>query len=132
MIWAYLDYVNQEEINKMQCEKCNANMVYVCEKSIQGWSCPICGWGTLTTYIDKIYQDITEYSIYIKNDINIDKNKIKVISKITGVNYIVARQMLVKGNVCILKAKAIDIKAAISELKNENIPFEVTPEFNYQ
>ena len=48
-----------------------------------------------------------------------------------GVNYIVAKQILEKEGVCILKAKAIDIKKAICELENANIPFEVIPAFNY-
>lgn len=106
-------------------------MVHVQENSVQGWSCPVCGWGTLTTYIDKIHQDMTEYSIYTKNIADINKDKIKVISRIAGVNYITAKQMLEKEGVCILKAKAIDIKNAIHELENVNIPFEVTPGFNY-
>ena len=50
----------------MLCEKCKTNMIHVCENSVQGWSCPVCGWGTLTTYIDKIHQDMTEYSMYKK------------------------------------------------------------------
>ena len=80
----------------MLCEKCKTNMIHVCENSVQGWSCPVCGWGTLTTYIDKIHQDMTEYSICTKSITNIDKDKIKVISKIEGVNYIVAKKMLEK------------------------------------
>lgn len=115
----------------MFCEKCKTNMIRVCEDSVQGWSCPVCGWGILTTYIDKIHQDMTEYSIYVKSIANIDKNKIKVISQIAEVNYITAKQMLEKENICILKAKALDIKKAIYELENVNIPFEVIPEFNY-
>ena len=111
----------------MLCEKCKTNMIHVCENSVQGWSCPVCGWGTLTTYIDKIHQDMTEYSICTKSITNIDKDKIKVISKIAGVNYIVAKQMLEKEGICILKAKAVDIKKAICELENVNIPFEVIP-----
>ena len=39
---------------------------------------------------------MTEYSICTKSITNIDKDKIKVISKIAGVNYIVAKQMLEK------------------------------------
>lgn len=42
-----------------------------------------------------------------------------------------AKQMLEKEGICILKAKAVDIKKAICELENVNIPFEVIPEFNY-
>ena len=114
----------------MLCEKCKTNMIHVRENSVQGWSCPICGWGILTTYIDKIHQDMTEYSIYIKSVTNIDVDKIKVISRIVGVNFLVAKQMLEKEGVCILKAKAMDIKKAICELENANIPFEVTPKWS--
>lgn len=115
----------------MLCEKCKTNMIRIRENSVQGWLCPFCGWEMLTTYIDKIYRDMTEYSICIKGVANIDKDKIKVISQIAGVNYIVAKQMLEEEGYCILKAKAIDIKKAICELENVNIPFEVTPEFIY-
>jgi hypothetical protein len=115
----------------MLCEKCKTNMTHICENSEQGWLCPLCGWGILTTYIDKIHQDTTEYSIYVKSVVNINKDKVQIISQIAGVNYIVAKQILEKGDICILKAKAIDIKKAICKLGNMNIPFEVTPEFNY-
>ncbi len=115
----------------MLCEKCKTNMIYIRENSVQGWLCPVCGWEILTTYIDKMLQDMTEYSVCIKNTANIDKDKIKVISQIAGVNYIAAKQILEKEGTCILKAKAIDIKKAICKLENVNIPFEVTPEFGY-
>lgn len=106
-------------------------MVYVCKNSEQGWSCPACGWGVRTTYIDEIYQDITEYSIFIQKVTNITQKKIKVISKIAGVNYLGAKRILENDDICILKAKAIDIKTAICELESANIPFEVRPEFKY-
>lgn len=41
---------------------------------------------------------------------------IRIISKIAGVNYIVARHMLEKDSVCILKAKAMEIKKALIDL----------------
>ena len=42
-------------------------MIYIRENSVQGWLCPVCGWEILTTYIDKMLQDMTEYSVCIKN-----------------------------------------------------------------
>lgn len=115
----------------MICEKCKANMTQVIENSVQGWVCPICGWGVLTTYIRKNYADITEYSIYIKAVDEIDKEKIKLISKIAGVNYLIAREMLLKDNVCILKDRAPEVKAVIDRLEKSDIQFIITPEFNY-
>ena len=89
----------------MLCEKCKTNMIHVHENSVQGWSCPVCGWGTLTTYIDKIHQDMTEYSIYTKSIANIDKDKIKVIAHIAGVNYIAAQHFynIFYFNTCFIK-----------------------------
>ena len=55
----------------MLCEKCKTNMIHVCENSVQGCSCPVCGWGTLTTYIDKIHQDMTEYIVYVQKVLRI-------------------------------------------------------------
>lgn len=115
----------------MICEKCKMKMNWIIEGATQGWQCPVCGWNIITTYIDNLSLDITEYSIYIKNVVDIDKEKIKLISKIAGVNYVVAKQMIEKGNICVLKAKAIEVKEAIDELKSANIPFHVTPAFNY-
>lgn len=116
----------------MVCEKCKNQMVHQCENSVQGWSCPICGWSILTTYIDEIYQDTTEYSVFIKNETCIDIEKIRLVSKIAGVNFIAAKQMLAKGDVCILKATAVEIKKVINELQIAQIPFEVTPSFRYK
>lgn len=106
-------------------------MDYICENSVQGWKCPSCNWEILTTYIAEMYQDMTYYSIYVKNMVNIDNNKIKVISKIAGVNYLDARQMLIKGDMCVLKAKAVEIKSAVEKLQKAGISFEVIPKFNY-
>ena len=116
----------------MVCDKCYEEMNYRIEGSVQGWWCPDCGWNIITTYIEEIRCDMTEYSICIKSIGNIDIDKIRVVSKIAGVNYIAAKQILEKGNTCILKAEAEIILETISKLKYVDIPFEVTPEFNYQ
>lgn len=115
----------------MLCEKCKTEMVPVCTTGVRGCSCPTCGWNVLTTYVDEIYLDQTEYSIWIKNLTNINKDIIRIVSKIAGVNYIDARNMLAKDSVCILKAKALEIKKAANSLETADIPYEITPEFKY-
>lgn len=127
----YLNCLNHEEIDNMRCEKCNENMNWFLEGSIQGWLCPGCGWNLVTTYIDVIYNDMTEYSVYIKEVTEIDKEKIKLIAKIAGVNFVIAKQMLIKNNACILKAKAVEVKNAIEKLREAKIQFEVSPVFKY-
>jgi len=123
--------VTKEENQEVICEKCKGEMNFSIKGSEQGWSCPVCGWGIVTTYIDEIDADMTEYSLCIRNVQEIDKEKIEFIAKIANVNFIIARQMLQEKEVCILKAKALEIKAAIVKLQELNIDYNVSPMFKY-
>ena len=115
----------------MICEKCKSKMVYACEDSVEGWLCHNCGFEILTSHIDNMAQDMKEYSVYIMHTDNIDKDKIKLVSQIAGVNFIDARRMLLSSNSCILKAKAIEVKRVANQLRKAGIPFKVIPQFNY-
>lgn len=115
----------------MVCEKCQSNMKWFSESSVQGWLCTTCGWNVITTNINKIYEDMTEYCVYINSMNEVNLQNIKLISKIAGVNFVVAKQMLVKGRFCVLKAKAPKVKETIEELNKLKIQFEVSPLFKY-
>lgn len=115
----------------MICEKCKTDMNWFSEDSVQGWVCSNCGWNLITTNIDEIYEDITEYSVYIKNMNGVNNEKIKSIARIAGVNFIIARKMLMESHACISKGKAPKIKDVIRELEKLNIQFEVIPKFRY-
>lgn len=115
----------------MICEKCKEKMNWSIEGATQGWRCPVCGWNILTTYIDEINTDETEYSLYIKKVTETDAEKIKFVAKIANVNYVIAKQMLEKKESCILKAKAFKIKSVIAKLQELNIDFSVKPSFKY-
>lgn len=115
----------------MVCEKCKGEMNWSIEGATQGWRCPVCGWNIITTYIDEINADETEYSLYIRNVQEIDKEKVKFIAKTANVNFIIAKQMLQEREVCILKAKAPEIKSIIVKLQELNIDFNVSPMFKY-
>lgn len=115
----------------MTCEKCMREMYWTIEGATQGWRCPDCGWSIITTYIDPIYSDVTEYSLYVRNVLKIDREKIKLVAKTAGVNFIIAKQMLEENNVCILKAKAPEIKAAVVKLRELGVDFNISPTFRY-
>lgn len=115
----------------MICEKCKEKMNWSIEDAIQGWRCPVCGWNIITTYIEEIDTDETEYSLYIKKVTKIDAEKIKFVAKIANVNFVIAKQMLEKKEACILKAKAPRIKSVIAKLQELNIDFSVNPSFKY-
>ena len=101
------------------------------EGATQGWRCPVCGWNIITTYIEDIDSDETEYSLYIKNVTEVDAEKIKFIAKTANVNFVIAKKMLEKKEACILKAKAPKIKTVIVKLQELGINFKVTPSFYY-
>lgn len=67
----------------------------------------------------------------MKNVSNIDKEKIMFIRKIARVNLVIAKKMLMGNNVCIFKAKAIEVKSVINELEALKIQLEVRPMFKY-
>lgn len=101
------------------------------EGATQGWRCPVCGWNIITTYIEEINTDETEYSLYIKKVTEIDAEKIKFVAKTANVNFVIAKQMIEKKEACILKAKAPKIKSVIAKLQELNIDFSVNPSFKY-
>ncbi len=115
----------------MVCEKCKAAVNWFSEDFVQGWRCPDCGWSLVTTNIDRIYEDITEYSIYITNVNAVNKNMIKTVAGIAGVNFLRARNMLMERHACIFKDKAPKVKIVMEELVQLKIQFEVIPEFPY-
>lgn len=115
----------------MLCEKCKNKMYWRIQGSTQGWICPACGWGIVTTYIDEIDADETEYSLYIRNVVGIDKEKISFVAKAANVNYVIAKHMLEEEQTCILKAKASKIKATITKLQELKMDFNVIPYFKY-
>jgi len=63
----------------MICEKCKGKMNWSIEGATQGWRCPMCGWNIITTYIEDIDRDETEYSLYIKNVTEVDAEKMLIL-----------------------------------------------------
>lgn len=115
----------------MVCEKCKRKMHWSIKGSTQGWRCPNCGWNIITTHIDEIITDETEYSLYVGNAQEIDKEKIKCIAQTANVSFIVAKKILQEGDTCIIKAKAPKIKDTVTKLQALKIDFKISPEFRY-
>ncbi len=65
----------------MICEKCNGKMNWSAEGATQGWRCPGCGRNIITTYIEDIESDETEYGLCTKNVTEVDTEKIKFVSR---------------------------------------------------
>ncbi len=91
------------------CEKCGTMMQPFLEESTQGMHCPKCGWSVVTTYISEIELDTTEYEVHIDRGDQYNKNQIKVISKITGLNFLGSKKLLQDTKPLIFKGTAVDV-----------------------
>ena len=115
----------------MKCEKCGAEMLYYQQYSEQGWKCPNCEWETVTTYIEPIYEDTTNYCIKLNKHDIITKKQLKIVAYIKQCNYIQAKKYLVTGDSIFEEDKASKIRDIARKLKEANVDFEISPEFKY-
>ena len=116
----------------MKCEKCGTEMKYFIKGSTQGWNCPNCNWGIVTTYIEPIKDDKTIYSIILTKNNNHDINQLKPISRIASCNFIKAKELLESENIELVKDNAVAIKECATTLKENKINFEITPDYIYK
>ena len=114
----------------MICTKCRNEMEYKIENNTQGWYCSKCTNAIVTSYISKIDLDETKYEVILleNNDINIDN--IKMLSKLTGDNFIKSKEILSNGGIG-FSGLARDIDNKIKILKEYKIKYLVKPKYLY-
>ena len=116
---------------KIICEKCGNEMIYFIRGSSCGTECLKCGWGLVTTYIEPIKIDETNYTLSIPTIDEPDIDHIKAISKILNVNFIKSKSLIQEGNATITD-KAIKIRDYARLLSEKDIQFTITPDFPYE
>ena len=116
---------------KIICEKCGNEMIYFIRGSSCGTECLKCGWGLVTTYIEPIKTDQTNYTLSIPTIGEPDIDHIKAISNILNVNFIKSKSLLQEGNTTITD-KAIKIRDYARVLSEKDIQFTITPDFPYE
>lgn len=118
------------EENKYICPKCGTEMIAVYEKPALNLTCPKCGCKIATTKWEDIDLDDTDYEIVLKTSINYSMEQIKLISKLTGKNFIASKKLIENGGV-LLTAKAIELRDIMKTLDEIGIGYLVSPEFPY-
>ena len=117
-------------MNGNLCEKCGHEMVSISDTRPIGMTCPNCGWGWATTYIEPIFLDDEDYHvILLSNDSSV--SIIKIISEITTHNYIAVKKMIENAPVEIFIGKANEVKEIKEKLESTNIKYKIEPEFSY-
>ena len=71
-------------------------MTVMQEDNVSGLICPKCGWNIVTTKIDDIMLDTQLYQLFVLKNEHINRNQIRILSKISGMNYICIKQILLQ------------------------------------
>lgn len=114
------------------CEKCGSVMEPIDPVHPVGMTCPKCGWGWATSFIDPILEDSTEYVITLLEDNTAIKGTLKAVAKLANCNLIQAKRLIESAPTEIVRGKASEVKEAIRVLEAEALHFTVTPSFPYQ
>lgn len=116
--------------NKYYCPECGAEMYEKYEKPALNLICPKCGCKLATTKWEKIDLDETEYEVIITSDTNPNMDQIKAISRISGKNFIFAKNVIVNGGM-VFKGRASEVKKIISLLETNSLKYDIVPKFPY-
>ena len=122
--------IEHNGINMYICEKCGAEMKPLSELYPIGMTCPNCGWGWATTYIDPINLDENDYRMILVSSENSLSN-IKLVSETANCNYVEAKKLIEKAPVEIFCGKAVEVKTIKEKLEAANIEIRIEPEFPY-
>ena len=115
----------------MLCEKCHTEMITLQEDNVGGMICPKCKWNIVATKLDDIILDTEIYQLYALKNENINMSQIRVLSKISGENYLCIKRNVTKNKMLIISARATKIKDVLKLLEKEKIEFDVVPDFKY-
>ena len=114
-----------------KCPICNHELIPFKEGSSIGVHCSNCDYSVVTSYIDPIYEDEIIYTFLLETGNICNKNTMKIISRITGKNYIQAKNLITSAPVVIAEGKAIDILAIKKVFDGNRIKYSILPEFPY-
>jgi hypothetical protein len=91
--------------------------------------CESCGWGFVTTYIEPIHLDETEYTLCIAPIATPSIEIIRCIANTLMCNYLNTKERLT--NEIVLKNKAVTIRDLARALHKCNINYTITPDYPY-
>lgn len=114
-----------------KCPQCGEIMKITVDGSALNYECQKCGFGIATTLAEGICWDANDYSIFLLENTNVTTNKIKVVSKLSGLNYLKSKELLLNGGF-LTKNSAVETKRRVDILKESEINFTISPKFDYK
>jgi hypothetical protein len=114
-----------------KCEACGGDIEFRREDSVQGLSCKNCDWAVVTTYIPQIDIDETIYRVRVSDADFRNENHVRIVSAVSGLNFLAARRLLQQEKPLVYEGKAPDVLQAREKLVNAGLRTEISPQFNY-
>ena len=96
-----------------------------------GMECPECGWGWATSYFSPIEMDDTLYTVNFLVPDKVTISMIRLYAKLTGVNFLQAKEALSNGNAKI-SAYAKELQDQLTEIQDAELKFTITPDYPYE
>lgn len=115
-------------IRLINCPECGAEMIPTYSKPALNYTCPKCGNSIATTLWETIDLDMTNYEIIILPNTSHITDNIKLVSKLTGENYIKSKELLTTG-FSLFKGRAVEIKQIISKLDRTTLKYVIKPNY---
>jgi len=113
------------------CPKCGSQTEKINEGRTVGTRCPQCGWSVVTTYTQPIDQDVELYEVGIKKIDHPDKNQIKVISNLSGINFLQARKKIKEGGSVLFNMNARQTSSIKAMLIEAGLSPAINPDFKW-
>ena len=117
-------------IKTIPCDKCGTEMRPLKEGYTVGMTCPRCGWGWVTTQMEAIDSDTSQYTLKIVPSPSKNLDAIRAISGICACNFIEARAILEKGYE-FPPMNARETRKTAGILSEAGVGYRITPEFPY-
>ncbi len=135
------EFITQKENGKLYCSRCGQEIISIIEGRTLALNCSKHGVLAVTSYFSDMELDSTNYEIFLQPNNIVNKENIKIISKITSLNFLESKKLLEsKTAVSIYRvedeaAREISKPEAIlkiaRKLKELSLDFYITPEFKY-
>jgi hypothetical protein len=97
----------------------------------RGLYCTRCDWAVVHTEIPQINLDTTLYEVRIRDGDYGNREHVKVVADISGVNFLEARRLLQQREPVVFRGQAIDVVPVRESLKSAGILFTISPEFRW-
>lgn len=114
----------------MKCLRCGSEVLSETGNSEIIMKCPKCGWAAATTYMSEIEVDMTHYSIVVEQGNSAEKEVIRLISGLSGMNFLETRNLLTNGGTMIVDYATV-IKKIATDLDMVGVRYHIEPEFPY-